>query len=196
MTNALCTYLCSQVHRHTRSHWSCQCRSHSHRDCSCSRQCWFHSWFLSEKLLSVTLNVWKKLCLHLYLNVSGGYLWCPWGSCRCRRSLGPGRCLRSCTAGSDTRWCWSHTADQCIQGCSGSWMRPDRQCRYHSGTGQNNTHWCPSHSASQCSLAKELLWSYVLIFINLLGCISLVCYLSTIPNIPLPFWRVVKVSSL
>lgn len=27
------------------------------------------------------------------------YLWCLWGSCRCMRSLGPGRCPRFCTAG-------------------------------------------------------------------------------------------------
>lgn len=27
------------------------------------------------------------------------YPWCLWGSCRCRRSLGPGRCPRFCTAG-------------------------------------------------------------------------------------------------
>lgn len=52
--------------------------------------------FIDQPQLSVTLVFYSPLrfCAH--------HLWCPWDSCRCRRSPGPGRCLRFCTAGSDT----------------------------------------------------------------------------------------------
>lgn len=69
-------YLCSQVRRHTRTRWSCQCRFHSHRDCSCSHQCWFHSWFLREKKNShIKMSTNKILCCQfwfLYLFVTCG----------------------------------------------------------------------------------------------------------------------------
>lgn len=98
--------------------------------------------------------------LFVYL-VCAAYLWFPWGSCRCRRSPCPDRCLRSCTAGSDTRWCWSRTASRWTRPCSGSWRRPGRRRRSRSGTGWSNTHWCLSRSASQCNLkhTAEFHWS-------------------------------------
>lgn len=108
----------------------------------------------------------KLVIMPLFLFVC--YLWCPWGRCSSRRSLCPGRCLRFGTAGSDIRWCWSHTAGRCIQACSGSWRRPGRQCRYRSGMGSSDTHRCPCHSASQSNLPKKSL----IYFSNWCGCVS------------------------
>ena len=90
-----------------------------------------------------------------FIDIAATYPWCPRDSCTYRRSPCPGRCLRSCRAGSGTRWCCCHTRGPCSREDSCRCMWQDRPDRCHSGKAPRSTRRCPSRSASRCNLEDQ-----------------------------------------